>query len=55
LARHYGFPAEELDVILNYDTRLCQASARQVKYRLSLDTETEEIDLPIARFRQQNV
>ncbi len=32
LARHYGFTAEELDSILNYD----------IKYRLGRDTETEE-------------
>ena len=32
LAGHYGFTAEELDFILNYD----------IKYRLGRDTETEE-------------
>ena len=32
LARHYGFSAEELGFILNY----------QIKYRLGRDTETEE-------------
>jgi hypothetical protein len=32
LARHYGFTAEELDFILNYD----------IKYRLGRDTEGEE-------------
>jgi len=32
LARHYGFTAEELDFILNYD----------IKYRLGRDTEAEE-------------
>jgi hypothetical protein len=32
LARHYGFTAEELDFILNYD----------IKYRLGRDTESEE-------------
>ena len=39
---HYGFTAAELDFILNYDTRLRLASARQVNYRLGRDTETEE-------------
>ena len=34
LARHYGFTAEELDFILNYD----------IKYRLGRDTENEEQD-----------
>ena len=33
LARHYSFTAEELDFILNYD----------IKYRLGLDTEGEEV------------
>ena len=32
LAGHYGFTAEELDFILNYD----------IKYRLGRDAETEE-------------
>ena len=32
LAGHYGFTAEELDFILNYD----------IKYRLGRDTEDEE-------------
>ena len=32
----------ELDFMLNYDTRLRFATARQVKYRLGRDTETEE-------------
>jgi hypothetical protein len=32
LARHYGFAAEELDFILNYD----------IKYRLGRDTETRD-------------
>ena len=32
LARHYGFTAEELDFILNYD----------IKYRLGRDTESED-------------
>ena len=32
LARHYGFTAEELDFIINYD----------IKYRLGRDTEGEE-------------
>ena len=32
LAAHYGFTAEELDFILNYD----------IKYRLGRDTENEE-------------
>ena len=32
LAGHYGFTAEELDFILNYD----------IKYRLGRDTEAEE-------------
>jgi hypothetical protein len=32
LARHYGFTAEELDFILNYD----------IKYRLGRDTETND-------------
>ena len=32
LAEHYGFTAEELDFILNYD----------IKYRLGRDTESEE-------------
>ena len=32
LAGHYGFTAEELDFIMNYD----------IKYRLGRDTETEE-------------
>jgi len=32
LAGHYGFIAEELDFILNYD----------IKYRLGRDTEGEE-------------
>ena len=32
LARHYGFTAEELDFILNYD----------IKYRLGRDIENEE-------------
>ena len=32
LARHYGFTAEELDFILNYD----------IKYCLGLDTDAEE-------------
>jgi len=40
--RHYGFPAEELEFILNYDTRLRRALGGQVKYRLGRDTETEE-------------
>ena len=31
LARHYGFTAEELDFILNYD----------IKYRLGRDTESD--------------
>lgn len=31
LAGHYGFTAEELDFILNYD----------IKFRLGRDTETE--------------
>jgi hypothetical protein len=34
LAGHYGFTAEELDFILNYD----------IKYRLGRDTETEAED-----------
>ena len=42
LAGHYGLTAAELDFIpsedsgqaLNYDIRLCWATARQVKYRL---------------------
>lgn len=33
---------DELDFILNYDTRLRCAAARQVKYRLARDTESEE-------------
>ena len=32
LAGHYGFTAEELDFILNYD----------IKYRLGRDSETED-------------
>ena len=32
LAGHYGFTAEELDFILNYD----------IKYRLGRSTETDE-------------
>jgi len=32
LAVHYGFTAEELDFILNYD----------IKYRLGRDTESED-------------
>lgn len=32
LAPHYGFTAEELDFIINYD----------IKYRLGRDTEGEE-------------
>ena len=32
LARHYGFTAEELDFIINYD----------IKYRLGRDTESKE-------------
>jgi len=32
LARHYGFTAEELDFISNYD----------LKYRLSRDTENDD-------------
>ncbi len=32
LARHYGFTAEELDFIINYD----------IKYRLGRDAETAE-------------
>jgi hypothetical protein len=32
LAGHYGFTAEELDFILNYD----------IKYRLGRDTESKE-------------
>jgi hypothetical protein len=42
LARHYGFRAEESDFILNYDTRLRCAAARQVKDRLGRETESEE-------------
>jgi hypothetical protein len=47
---HYGFTAEELDFILNYDTRLrlsavpAQAGrgfGRQVKYRPGRDTGEE--------------
>lgn len=34
LAGHYGFTAEELDFILNYD----------IKYRLGRDTESESED-----------
>ena len=33
LGQHYGFSEEELDFILNYD----------IKYRLGLDTEGEEV------------
>ena len=32
LARHYGFTAEELDFIINYD----------IKYRLGADSEGDE-------------
>ena len=42
LAGHYGFTAEELDFILNYDTCLRLGFGRQVKYRLGRDTEVEE-------------
>ena len=41
LAGHYGFTAEELDFILNDDTRLRQGFGGQVKYRLGRDTEEE--------------
>jgi hypothetical protein len=34
LAGHYGFTAEELDFILNYD----------IKYRLGRETETQDQD-----------
>lgn len=36
-----GITTEELDFILNYDTRLRLTSARQVKCRLGCATETE--------------
>ena len=42
LARHYGFMAEELDFILNYDTRLRRGFGGQVKPRLSRDIESKE-------------
>jgi hypothetical protein len=42
LACHYGFTAEELDFILNYDTRLRQGFGGQVKYRFGRSTGEEE-------------
>lgn len=41
-ARHYGFKAEELDFILNYDTCLRRDFGGQVKYRFGRHTEGEE-------------
>ena len=41
-AGYCGLTAEELDFILNDDTRLRQGFVGQVKYRLGGDTESEE-------------
>jgi hypothetical protein len=41
LAKHYGFTEEELDFIINDDTRLHRAFGGQVKYRLGRGTEED--------------
>ena len=42
LACYYRFTAAELDFIVNYDTRLRCATARQVKYRLGRHSGEED-------------
>lgn len=37
MTKYYGFTDEEMDFIINYDTRLRQGFGGQVKYRLGRD------------------
>jgi len=42
LAVHYGLTAEELDFVVNYDTRLRRGFGGQVKYRLGRSAGEED-------------